>query len=180
MGVEKPERPDDGRRALLTAMITDEPARLRRRSISLGVPPDEADDVAQTALLRAWRSIEHLHAPEPGRMCSWLDTIARNAATDLARQRSRRPVKGLSEDVASAGSVAGEVEMRVILDGALRALHGLPEKLREPLLLSAVDNLSASQIAERLAITPAAARQRIARARKALATCRASGMSDLP
>lgn len=180
MSVDDADTRDDGRRALLTAMITDEPERLRRRSISLGVPRDDADDVAQTALLRAWRSIEHLHAPEPGQMCAWLDTIARNATIDLARQRSRRPANDLDEEVASAGSVAGEVEMRVILDGALRALHELPESLREPLLLSAVEQLSAPQIAERLAITPATARQRIARARKALATCRASGMSESP
>ena len=178
MGGQGRDTADDGRRALLTAMVTDEPERLRRRSISLGVPQDDADDVAQTALLHAWRSIEYLHAPEPGQMCSWLDTIARNAAIDLARQRSRRPANALSDDLAAPASVAGEVEMRVILDGALRALHQLPENLREPLLLSAVDHLSAPQIAEKLGITPAAARQRIARARQALATCQASGMSE--
>lgn len=159
-------------------MITDEPERLRRRSVSLGVPADDADDVAQTALLRAWRSIEHLHAPEPGQMCSWLDAIARNAAIDLARHRARRPTSALADDVADDRSVAGEVELRVILDGALAALHGLPETLREPLLLSAVDQLSAPQIAERLGITSAAARQRITRARKALAACRDAGMSE--
>ena len=178
MSVQDSDTLDDGRRALLTEMIADDPERLRRRSISLGVPRDEADDVAQTALLRAWRSIEHLHAPEPGQMCAWLDTIARNATIDLARQRSRRPASELDDDMASMESVAGEVEMRVILDNALRALHELPENLREPLLLSAVEQLSAPQIAERLTITPATARQRIARARKALATCRVSGMSD--
>ena len=178
MSVQDSDTLDDGRRALLTEMIADDPERLRRRSISLGVPRDEADDVAQTALLRAWRSIEHLHAPEPGQMCAWLDTIARNATIDLARQRSRRPASELDDDMASMESVAGEVEMRVILDNALRALHELPENLREPLLLNAVEQLSAPQIAERLAITPATARQRIARARKALATCRVSGMSD--
>lgn len=169
---------DDGRRASLTAMIADDPQRLRRRSISLGVPLDDADDVAQTALLRAWRSIEQLHAPESGQMCSWLDTIARNAATDLARQRSRRPESVLDEDVPDPQNVGGEVEMRVILHGALQALHGLPESLREPLMLSAVEQLSASEIAERLHITPVTARQRIARARKALSACRQSGMSD--
>ncbi len=178
MDAANPDTQDDGRRALLTAMITDDPERLRRRSISLGVSLDDADDVAQTALLRAWRSIQHLHAPEPGQMCSWLDTIARNAAIDLARQQSRRPVGPLDEDVSDPRSVVGEVEMRVVLDGALQALHGLPEQLREPLLMSVVDDLSAPQIAERLAITPASARQRIARARKALAGCRASGMSE--
>lgn len=168
---------DDGRRASLTAMIAAEPDRLRRRSISLGVAPDDAEDVAQTALLRAWRSIEHLHEPEPGRMCSWLDAIARNAAADLARQRARRPVAALDEDLPDDASVAADVEMRVILDGALDAIRGLPDSLREPLLLSVVDELSAPEIAERLGITPAAARQRISRARKSLGECRESGMS---
>ena len=164
--------PDDGRRALLTAMITDEPERLRRRGISLGVSPDDADDVAQSALLRAWRSIEHLHAPEPGQMCSWLDTIARNAAVDLARVRSRRPADALEDDLPDTASVAGEVEMRVILDRALEAIRDLPQSQREPLLLTVVDQLSAPEIAERLNVAPATVRQRIARARKALATCR--------
>lgn len=111
-------------------------------------------------------------------MCSWLDTIARNAATDLARQRSRRPEAVLDEDVPDPQNVVGEVEMRVILDGALRALHGLPDSLREPLMLSTVEQLTATEIAERLSITPATARQRIARARKALSACKQSGMSD--
>jgi RNA polymerase sigma factor (sigma-70 family) len=175
---DDPGTKDNGIRSSLVAMITDDPGRLRRRSISLGVSPDDADDVAQTVLLRAWRSIEHLHTPEPGQMCSWLDTIARNAATDLARQQSRRPAVDLDEDLSDTRTVSQEVEMRVILDGALRAIHSLPETLRDPLLMSVADDLSAPEIAERLQITPATARQRIARARKALASCRASGMSE--
>lgn len=168
---------DAGRR-LLTTMITDEPQRLRRRGISLGVPVDDADDVAQLALLRAWRSIETLEAPEPGRMCSWLDAIARNAAIDLARQRARRADAALDEETPGQRSVAGEVEIRVILDGALAALHALPESLREPLLLTVVDGLSTGEVAERLGIEPAAARQRISRARKAMNACRRSGMGE--
>ncbi|MFB6611220.1 RNA polymerase sigma factor [Agromyces sp. NPDC056379] len=171
---------DDGRRASLTAMIAAEPDRLRRRSISLGVAPDDAEDVAQTALLRAWRSIDRLHASEAGQMCSWLDAIARNAAADLARQRARRPVAVLDTDLPDGASVAGDVEMRVILDGALGAIQRLPDSLREPLLLSVVDELSAPEIAGRLGITPAAARQRISRARKSLAECRESGMAETP
>ncbi|PWC05534.1 RNA polymerase sigma factor [Agromyces badenianii] len=180
MHVENSGAHDDGRRASFVTMIADDPQRLRRRSISLGVSPDDADDVAQTVLLRAWRSIEHLNAPERGQMCSWLDTIARNAATDLARQQSRRRAVPLDHDVADESSVSGDVEMRVILDGALQAIHALPEALREPLLMSVADELSAAEIAERLGITPAAARQRIARARKALAACRDAGMSASP
>ena len=166
----------DERRALLTAMIAEKPQRLRRRSISLGVPVDDADDVAQQALLRAWRGIEHLEAPEPGRLCSWLDAIARNAAIDLARLRARRPDAPLDEEAASDLDVADTVEIRAFLDGALAALHALPASLREPLLLSVVDGLTTAEVAERLGIAPATARQRISRARRALGACRRSGM----
>lgn len=163
-------------RALLAEMIADEPDRLRRRSISLGVPVDDADDAAQMALLRAWRSVAHLETPQPGRVCSWLDAIARNVAIDLARQRARRPQAEFDDETPDGVSVAGAVEIRVLLDGALAALHDLPDSLREPLLLTAVDGLSATEVAERLGIEPAAVRQRIARARKALGACRQSGM----
>lgn len=168
----------DDLRALLEDMIAADPERLRRRGISLGVDLDDADDVAQTALLRAWRSIETLEMPEPGAMCSWLDAIARNVVIDLARQRARRPSGVLDPDVADEVSVATQVEVRVILDGALEAVRGLPESLREPLLLTVVDGLTAVQVAERLGIEPAAARQRISRARKAMSGCRRSGMGE--
>ncbi|MFK3676751.1 RNA polymerase sigma factor [Microbacterium sp. NPDC090218] len=171
--------PDDAARVTLSDLITADPDRLRRRSISLGVPVHDAEDAAQTSLLRAWRSIAHLETPEPGRVCSWLDAIARNVAIDLARQRARRPQTALDDD--SAGeqpSVDAAVEIRVFLDGALGALHALPETLREPLLLAVVDGLSTEEVAARLGIEPAAARQRISRARKAMKACRSSGMGE--
>ena len=161
--------------AVLSALIETEPDRLRRRSISLGVPVSDAEDAAQTALLRAWRSVSHLETPQPGRRCAWLDVIARNVAIDLARQRARRPEAVLEEDVAGEGaSVESAVEVRVFLDGALAALHSLPE----PLLLTVVDGLSTEEVAIRLGIEPAAARQRISRARRALRVCRRAGMDE--
>jgi RNA polymerase sigma-70 factor (ECF subfamily) len=176
MDERTPHAAADQGRTLLATMIADEPQRLRRRSISLGVPVDDADDAAQTALMRAWRSIEHLEMPEPGRLCSWLDAIARNVAIDLARHRARHPEAVLDEAAADPGSVAGVVEIRVLLDGALSALRALPESLRTPLLLTVVDGLSTTEVADRLGIEPAAARQRISRARKAMSACRKSGM----
>ncbi|MFJ6533901.1 RNA polymerase sigma factor [Microbacterium sp. NPDC091662] len=169
----------DASHAALSALIENEPDRLRRRSISLGVPVPDAEDAAQIALLRAWRSVSHLDAPQPGRLCAWLDVIARNVAIDLARQRRRRPEAPLEQDIAGDGaSVESAVEVRVFLGGALAALHALPETLREPLLLTVVEGLSADQVAIRLGIEPAAARQRISRARKALRACRRTGMGE--
>lgn len=171
------ERTADGRRRALTEMVAADPQRLRRRSIARGVPPSDADDVAQTALLRAWRSIEGLDASDRGQLCAWLDAIARNAAVDLARQRQRRAEDALDDALPDRVDVHGETEMRIILERALQAIRALPASLREPLLLSAVDGLSTDAIAERLGLRPATVRQRISRARKVLAGCRASGMS---
>jgi len=174
-----PDVSDGAARTALSTMIEAEPDRLRRRSISLGVPADDAEDAAQTSLLRAWRSISHLETPEPGRMCAWLDAIARNVAIDLARQRARRPETALVEETAGEQkSVESAVEIRVFLDGALGAVHSLSETLREPLLLTVVDGLSAEEVATRLGIEPAAARQRISRARKAMKACRSTGMGE--
>lgn len=157
-------------------MIRSDPHRLRRRSISLGIDPSDADDVAQDAVLRAWRAVERIHSPEPGQMCSWLDTIARRAAYDLARQRSRHPSLPIADDHSDDVDTALDVENRLLLAGALDAVIDLPEGLRRPLLLSVVDGLSSTEIAEQLGLTAAGVRQRVARARKALGACRAPGM----
>lgn len=167
----------EARRSALTAMVAEDPQRLRRRSIARGVSPSDADDIAQTALLRAWRSIEHLDASRPGQLCAWLDTIAKNAAIDLARQRRRRAEEELDAELPDGHDAHGETEMRIILDRALQAIRDLPETLREPLLLSAVEGLATHEIAVRLGVQPATVRQRISRARRILAGCRASGMS---
>lgn len=172
MGFDETANGSRDARSSLLAMITGQPDRLRRRSISLGVAPDDAQDVAQTALLRAWRSIETLKSPEPGQMCSWLDRIARNTAIDLARQQARAPVVPLNEGIEDPKNAHREIEILEILDGTLRAIQDLPQSLREPLILSVAEELTAPEIAERLQISAAAARQRISRARKRLIECR--------
>lgn len=172
MGFDETANASRDARSSLLAMITGQPDRLRRRSLSLGVAPDDAQDVAQTALLRAWRSIETLKSPEPGQMCSWLDRIARNTAIDLARQQARASLVPLDVDIEDPKNDHREIEIREILDGTLRAIQDLPQSLREPLILSVAEELTAPQIADRLQISAAAARQRISRARKRLIECR--------
>lgn len=157
------------RRQALTAMLAAEPHRLRRRSISLGVRPDDADDAAQIAAMRAWRSIDALEATDPRAMCSWLDVIARRTAIDLHRRTPPTDGEVECERLRAAQDVEREVETQARLAAALRSIRALAPELREPLLMSAVDGLSSGEIADRLGISAAAARQRVSRARKALA-----------
>ncbi|MDN4641454.1 RNA polymerase sigma factor [Agreia sp. PsM10] len=153
----------------LASMFTAEPLRLRRRSISLGVHPSEADDVAQTVALRAWHSVNGVRATEYRPMCSWLDTIARNTVVDVVRQRSRRSEVELDDDEPSADDIEVDTELRDRLRRTLQAIQKLPETLRVPLLMSAIEGTSADDIASAMGISSANVRQRISRARRALA-----------
>lgn len=156
------------RRRTLASMLTAEPHRLRRRSISLGVRPDDADDAAQIAAMRAWRAIDGLERTDAGTMCSWLDVIARRTAIDLARRTPPTDGEVECERLRAEQDVEREAELQARLAAALRSIRALPAELRDAMLMSAVDGRSAGEIAERLGITPAAARQRVSRARKAL------------
>ena len=150
-------------------MLTDEPRRLRQRSISLGVHPGEADDVAQTIALKAWRAVNGVRSTDYRPMCAWLDTIAKNAAADYARLRSRAHDVELDDDLEASVDVESETEIAVRFDKVVTAISTLPESLRIPLILNAVDGLSTDEIAAELGLTNANVRQRISRARRALA-----------
>jgi RNA polymerase sigma factor (sigma-70 family) len=153
--------------ASLATMFESEPARLRRRSISLGVHPAEADDVAQIVAMRAWHAVNGVRATEYRPLCSWLDVIARNTVIDVARQRTRRSEVELTEEPSSE-DIELDAELRDRLQRTLDAIKELPDTLRVPLLMSAIEGSSAEQIAEAMGISPANARQRISRARRAI------------
>ena len=154
--------------ARLDSMLRAEPDRLRRRSISLGVPLSDADDAAQNAALRAWRSLHGLRSAEAGPMCAWLDTIVRTTAIDMNRARKDDLGEVMCERLVSRQDVEAEAELRDRLESVFRAIGGLPDDQRVPLLMSVVDGLPAHEIALRLGLEPAAVRQRISRARRAL------------
>ncbi|UOQ90954.1 sigma-70 family RNA polymerase sigma factor [Agromyces endophyticus] len=152
----------------LLELIADEPLRLRRRAISLGVRPDDADDLAQTVLLRAWKAIDGVRDPGAGTVCAWVDAIARTTAIDHLRGR-RLDDRLDDESRALVPAADDRLEARTDLRAALRAIGDLPEQLRTPLVLSALEGRPGNEIAELLGISPALVRQRIRRARQRLA-----------
>jgi RNA polymerase sigma-70 factor (ECF subfamily) len=105
-------------------------------------------------------------------LCSWLDVIARNTVADLARVRSRRNEIELHDDEPSTDDVEFDAEQKDLLERTFDAIRELPESLRVPLLMSAIEGASADDIAQQLGITAANARQRVSRARRALTDIR--------
>lgn len=152
----------------LTAMVSAEPERLRRRSLSLGVHPNDADDAAQEVLVKAWRSVDTLHSSDQGQVCSWLDAIARRTAIDLARRDKKCPDTGVDQEVVATRTTEQSVEERDRLERVVEAIRMLPDALRDPLVLATTENLTTDEIARQLGISPAAARQRLSRARRAI------------
>ncbi|HKS55373.1 MAG TPA: sigma-70 family RNA polymerase sigma factor [Steroidobacteraceae bacterium] len=123
-----------------------------------------AEDVAQEALLRAWRSLDSLR--EDGAARSWLLTIARR---ELARVFERRRITtvGLeyAEETWSAQTSAGE---NYDVHAVRRAITDLHLLYREPLLLQMLFGYSTEEIAEQLQLNVPTVLTRLYRARHLL------------
>ena len=123
-----------------------------------------AEDVAQEALLRAWRHAARFDSRR-GSVVSWLLTITRNLAIDA--MRVRRPIALAPDDLfvlsaPASGRDPGEVA--VLYDDVDRlrdALTRLPSEQRTAVVLAGVWGLSAREIAEREEIPLGTAKTRI-------------------
>jgi len=131
----------------------------------------DAEDVAQEALLRAYKSFHRLR--DRNRFSAWLVRISFRLALDRLRSAKRRerrdalwsqpahlPRPATAEDVAASNQFQGHLE---------RALEELPEKLRLVLLLSAMDGYTIEEIAGMIGVPVGTVKSRIFIARKKLA-----------
>jgi RNA polymerase sigma-70 factor (ECF subfamily) len=123
----------------------------------------DAEDVVQEVFLRVHRNgtrgVRDLQA--------WLATIAFRLAVDCKRKPE---VLDIAEfDLAANAPDAEHVAMhRQQIDRVHRLIAALPEDLRYPLVLSAIEELNSRQIGEVLGIPESSVRGRILRARQIL------------
>ena len=129
----------------------------------------DAEDLAQTAVVRALAAGAELRDPERAKW--YLLRIVRNLATDQARARARVSVEPWA-DVPDEISLDLEPEAIVLRadDGALprAAFADLSSQHQEVLRLRFVEELDYEAVAARLQTTEHAARQRVYRAMQAL------------
>ncbi len=145
------------------------------------VGPDDADDVVMETFLKAWRALPGFAGRAS--LKTWLLRIARNAALDLLRSRSRRGVYEQSldeaapedgvrfeETVPDPRAAPPDLEaMRKDLGIALeRALAELDPSHRTVFLLREVDGLSYKEIAEAVGVRLGTVMSRLFYARRAL------------
>lgn len=141
---------------------------------------EDAGDLVQETLLRAWRAFSPVEGPTHPR--AWLFAIMRNIVIDWHRAASRQisivpadyeeltelSATELGESFAQL-SAMNEDQFREFLDAAVaRALDTLEAHAREIVILSVVADLTYREIAEVLDCPVGTVMSRMARARRAL------------
>jgi len=133
----------------------------------------DAEDAAQETFMRVLRSSTKLEAVNDER--TWVARIAWRVAVDRSKRRGRKRETALDAPETAAHEIASaSVPADLSVEGAQvgrvleKLVRALPEKLRAPLMLSAIDEMSPREIAATLNINEAAVRSRVFRARKIL------------
>ena len=131
----------------------------------------DAEDVAQEALLKAYRSFHRLRDSQKFR--AWLVRITFRMALDRRRSAKRREnretqwaMPDLRPSPPTAEALASSSEFQLRLE---RAMEELPEKLRLVLLLSAMQGYTLEEVSAVLGIPTGTVKSRLFLARKQLA-----------
>lgn len=166
-------RAQSGDRAAFAALVRahqDEVYTLARRLVG---DPHLASDVAQEALIRAWRALPNFRGD--AKLSTWLYRITVNTSWTHKKRAGRHQVSPLDEYSELAApvdadhpEVAGEIQE---LRGQLRhALDRLPDAQRDVVVLKDIYGWSHGEIADAMGITVTAAKVRLHRARARLAS----------
>jgi RNA polymerase sigma-70 factor (ECF subfamily) len=140
--------------------------RLRAFALSFCGSPDQADDLVQETLVKAWTHRDSF--TEGTNLLAWLFTILRNAYFSQYRKRKREvpDIDGMfSSRLAVGPGQTSHIEMLELQV----ALACLPDNQREALLLAAAAGHSYAEVAQICGCATGTIKSRVNRARKALA-----------
>jgi len=142
--------------------------------VALGVLHNtaEAEDVAQEAMLRAYRNFHRLRERE--RFRGWLVRTTFRLALDRIRSKNRRErhettaVRVTAEGQREA-NVENLVASREFERQVAQALDALPEKLRIVMVLAAIEGYNTREVAKLAGVPEGTVKSRLFLARKKLA-----------
>jgi RNA polymerase sigma factor (sigma-70 family) len=126
---------------------------------------ENADDLAQTALLKAWAARASYRAGTNFK--AWIFTILRNQF--YSEVRRSRFVGEYDQDMAERTlSTKGGQEENIELADVIRAMEGLPANYRDALILVAVGDFAYEEVAQICGVALGTVKSRICRARAML------------
>lgn len=162
-------RDESDARESFGARVAECQRRVFQIAYSVLANPADAEEVAQEAFLRAYRRFPSLRDPEKFR--AWVGRIAFRLALNRQRTRRRQLARESAWHAARPDPVADPDKIgadRLLLERLRVEIDRLPEKLRVVLLLAAVEEMDAREVAAVLEIPVGTVRSRLHLARKRL------------
>ena len=162
----------ESRDAALEAMVREHSRLVYRICYAVLGRHHDAEDATQETFLRVLRYNRKLHEVEDPK--PWLARIAWRVAVDRSKHRTHGEVslddpERTDAEPASRAATADQTAAGAQLGAALgKLIAALPEKLREPLILSTLEEMTPSEVAATLGVNEAAVRSRVFRARRIL------------
>jgi RNA polymerase sigma-70 factor (ECF subfamily) len=154
---------------LMTALYTAHYAVLLSFVLRYVHDRHRAEDLVQETLLRAWKHIGHLDS-DPGRIRSYLLTIARNVVTNAWRAEQRRP--HLVADEAAVNAVPSADNVDELVEGWLvaEAMERLSDEHQAVVRAMYYEGQSVADTAKRLSVPEGTVKSRAYYAVRALRT----------
>lgn len=165
------ERAQAGDAAAFQRLVGPHVESVRRLARSFARSWADADDIAQEALIKAFRSLGSYRADAA--LSTWLHRITRNAGIDWSRGRQasqraaeREPEEGIADGAKGQESLVREKQRAEVL---WEAIAELDPRLRVALVLFDIEGRSYEEVAEVEGVPVGTVRSRLSRARARLA-----------
>ena len=127
---------------------------------------EDAEDIAQEALAKAYKSFRTLR--DRDRFRAWLVRTTWRLALDRRRNDRRRQVRDERTGIPLADSTEQAVLARERSQQLWAAIDALPEKLRAVMVLGAIEGHDVQEVARLLAVPPGTVKSRLFAARQRL------------
>lgn len=126
----------------------------------------DVEDILQTVFLKIYNNINNLN--ETNKVHAWVYTITKNAIIDFYRtQRHDSYIACLEEDVLS--DVQEDETLNNEISQCLKVMiQYLPEKYKQALILTELENLTQKELAVKMGLSVSGAKSRVQRARMLL------------
>lgn len=166
------ERARSGDRAAFDELVRGHFARVYGLLFRMVGNHEDAEDLAQEAFVRAYRSLDWFRAESS--FSTWVYRIALHLARDHQRKAGRRPLAAplpegdRTAEPAAGGGPSDELAHRELGLGLDRALRRLPGRLRAALALRVFEGLEYEEISKLTGVTPGTARVHVMKARRLL------------
>jgi len=142
---------------------------LYRHAVRMTGRGDDAEDVVQSAFIKAHRNLGRCRDPE--RVGAWLFRIGANACKDFLKgKRETVGVEQMPGLRAPDGDPEREADLGRVRDEIERALAHLPAEQKEAFLMKHVEGWSYIEMSRTLKVSVPALKMRVHRAREELQT----------